>query len=192
LINVVAERVDLGEAGPIDGVVQQMARLIARGQIAPQPFQRVLRRLSDLIYAPLSKYLTNVAHLVVCPDGQLSRVPFGMLLQEGNHMFEQKTITCVASGREVARLAQTPSKSTANMPVVMGNADFDFDLSGGVGVVAATSQHGNQRDGPRSVESQIGDARFEIDRRLPASAMRSLSRSCLFINWLFSGWDRDS
>lgn len=39
-----------------------------------------LQRLSELVYAPLAKYLTNVSHLIICPDGQLSRLPFEALV----------------------------------------------------------------------------------------------------------------
>ena len=49
-------------------------------------------------------------HLIVGPDGQLSRLPFEMLLVSKpggppRYLVEEKTINYVGSGREVARLA---------------------------------------------------------------------------------------
>jgi CHAT domain-containing protein len=102
-------------------------------------------------YAPLAPYLTNVSHLIVCPDGQLSRLPFEALPcgQNGNKfLIEEKTISYVTSGREVVRLksragvppAQAEEKSPADpdrrdalsyvkgKSLVMGNPDFDLDL----------------------------------------------------------------
>ncbi len=65
--------------------------------------------MNELVYAPLARHLTNVSHLIVCPDGQLSRVPFEMLLVSGRgeplrYLVEEKTVSYVGSGREVARL----------------------------------------------------------------------------------------
>jgi CHAT domain-containing protein len=126
--NIVVERVDLGEAVPINEAVEQVSKLMAAGQIAPKRLQPALQRLSDLVYAPLAKHLSNVSHLIVCPDGQLSRVPFEMLLHEGKYLIETKTISYVTSGREVVRLASSKPKSQSSKSLVMGNPDFDFDL----------------------------------------------------------------
>src|SRR5437879_5537141 len=87
------------------------------------------QRLSDLVYAPLAKQLTNVSHLIVCPDGQLGRIPFEALLHEGRFLMEQKTISYVGSGREIARLAHHPATvTTPHASLVMGDPDFDLDL----------------------------------------------------------------
>lgn len=130
--NVVVERVDLGEAAPINEATEQIGKLMAAGQIAPKRLQPVLQRLSDLVYAPLAKHLTNVAHLIVCPDGQLSRVPFEMLLHEGKYLVETKTISYVTSGREIVRLASGQSspkpKVQNSKSLIMGDPDFDLDL----------------------------------------------------------------
>jgi CHAT domain-containing protein len=47
------------------------------------------QRLSNLVYAPLAKYLANVSHLIVCPDGQLSRLPFEMLRDGDKFLIEE-------------------------------------------------------------------------------------------------------
>jgi tetratricopeptide (TPR) repeat protein len=132
--NVVVERVDLGEATPINEAVELICRRMGAGQFRAKDLEEALQRLSELVYAPLARHLTNVSHLIVCPDGQLSRVPFEMLLasrrgEPPRYLVEEKTVSYVGSGREVARLAQPAAKVTTNAPMVMGNPDFDLGLS---------------------------------------------------------------
>src|ERR1019366_9614580 len=103
--NVVVERVDLGEAAPINEAVESICNQMssdigyASDHVLPKS-----QRLGDLVYAPLARHLTNVSHLIVCPDGQLSRVPFEMLRVGDRFLIEKKTITYVTSGREIVRL----------------------------------------------------------------------------------------
>ena len=96
-----------------------------------------------MVYAPLAKHLTNVSHLIICPDGQLSRLPFEMLPVGNKFLVEEKTISYVTSGREVVRIAKPLTRSATTLSpsdgeragrgavgksLVMGNPDFDFDL----------------------------------------------------------------
>ena len=73
------ERVDLGEAAPIDAAVETITRRMSVGEYRAKDLAAARERLSQWVYAPLAAHLTNVSHLIVCPDGQLSRVPFEML-----------------------------------------------------------------------------------------------------------------
>jgi len=168
--NLVVERVDLGEAAPINEAVEQIGNLMATGQIAPKRLQPVLQRLGDLVYAPLAKHLTNVSHLIICPDGQLSRVPFEMLLHEGKYLVETKTISYVTSGREVVRLASGQSSPKAKVQssksLVMGDPDFDLDLGS------------NESHKPLTSKSEIENPKSKIDPSLLTSAATTyLSRS---------------
>jgi CHAT domain-containing protein len=126
--NVVVTRVDLGEAAPIDEAVGVIAKRFAAGQYRAKDLQPALQRLSDLVYVPLAKHFTNVSHLIICPDGQLSRLPFEMLPVGNKVLVEEKTISYVTSGREVVRLASSKSNIQSSKSLVMGNPDFDFDL----------------------------------------------------------------
>jgi CHAT domain-containing protein len=137
--NAVVERVDLGEAAPINEAVEIICRRMGAGQFRAKDLEAALQRVSELVYAPLARHLTNVSHLIVCPDGKLSRVPFEMLLVSGRgepprYLVVEKTISYVGSGREVARLAQPVSPKPGGQgskSVVMGNPDFDLNLSSG-------------------------------------------------------------
>ena len=67
--NVVVERVDLGEAAPINEAVELVCKRMSAGQFAAKDLSVTLQRLSQLVYAPLAVHLTNVSHLIICPDG---------------------------------------------------------------------------------------------------------------------------
>ena len=107
--NVVVERVDLGEAAPIDEAVELVSKRMSAGHFAAKDLPAALQKLSQLVYAPLAEHLKNVSHLIICPDGQLSRLPFEMLPVDNRSLLEEKTISYVTSGREVIRLASAKS-----------------------------------------------------------------------------------
>ena len=101
---------------------------MSAGQYRAKDLPPAFQRLSELVYVPLAKHLTNVSHLIICPDGQLSRLPFEMLPVGNKFLVEEKTISYVTSGREVVRLASSKSNVQSSKSLVMGNPDFDFDL----------------------------------------------------------------
>ena len=173
--NLVVERVELGEAAPINEAVRQWHQLLAEKRIAPQRLDPVLQRLSALVYAPLARHLTNVPHLIVCPDGQLSRVPFEVLLvpdgATNRYLIEEKSISYVGSGREIARIAARTTGTRPNVQpaksVVFGNPDFDFDLG-----------LGSQREEAHSnAERGIQNAESGQSLLTSAATGRALSRS---------------
>lgn len=156
--NVIVERVDLGEAAPIDEAVGIIAKRFSVGQYRAKDLPPAVQRLSDLVYLPLAKHLTDVSHLIICPDGQLNRIPFETLPVGNKFLLEEKTISYVTSAREIVRLgaAQSKPESGAEKPkfLVMGNPDFDLDL-------AKTSR-------PNSAVQLAG----------ATASLRSLSRDC--------------
>ncbi|MGA2658128.1 MAG: CHAT domain-containing protein [Verrucomicrobiota bacterium] len=96
------------------------------------------------------------------PDGQLSRVPFEMLRFDDKFLVEEKTISYVTSGREIARLGgKSAIVPGSNLPgagtngagqearmsrlrpvLVMGGPDFDLDLSKAPGLSPQISSPG--------------------------------------------------
>ena len=140
----VVERVDLGEAAPINQAVELICGRLSAGRgYATPDLHAALGCAGELVYARVAKHLANVPHLIICPDGQLSRLPFEMLVHEGRFLIEDKTISYVGSGREIVRLAGGPkSKVQLSKSLVMGNPDCDLDLSsaGAVGDLARKSE----------------------------------------------------
>jgi len=131
--DVVVERVDLGDAAPIDETIGVIAKRLSVAQYRAKDLPPAFQRLSDLVYLPLAKHLTSVSHLIICPDGQLSRVPFEMLPVSNKFLLEEKTISYVTSAREIVRLTENQSKRksqpNARKSFVIGNPDFDLDLA---------------------------------------------------------------
>jgi len=127
--SVLVERVDLGEAAPINESVALVCKRMSAGQFEAKDLAGALEQLSGLVYAPLARHLTNVSHMIICPDGQLSRVPFEMLPVGNKFLVEEKTISYVTSGREVVRFASSAANVRNSKSIVMGNPDFNFDLA---------------------------------------------------------------
>ena len=174
--NVVVERVDLGEADPINDAVELVCKRMAAGQFAAKDLPTALQTLSRLVYAPLAPHLTNVSHLIVCPDGQLSRLPFEMLPVGNKFLVEEKTISYVTSGREIVRIASPKSSVHSSKSLVMGNPDFNLDLN----VAQASQPAGSAGILARSYGDAKQDA-SQLAGKMPALlssvATRSLSRS---------------
>jgi CHAT domain-containing protein/tetratricopeptide (TPR) repeat protein len=189
--NVVVKRVDLGEAAPINEAVELVCKRMSANppQYRARDLPAALQKLSQLVYAPLAPHLTNVSHLIICPDGQLSRLPFEMLPVGNKFLIEEKTISYVTSGREVVRLANQSNskpKTQNSKSLVMGNPDFDFDLGSArvpravVAVPATTSTNKllAQRTAMMVEETDMSGATPDTTRETRAlHATRSLSRS---------------
>jgi CHAT domain-containing protein len=193
--NVAVERADLGEAAPINEEVEFICKRMSSGMgYTRDDVSAGLRRLGDLVYAPLAKYLTNVSHLIICPDGQLSRVPFEMLRVGDRFLIEEKTISYVTSGREIVRLQSRSGVSPdPNLPgaatnaagqagqagrlsyvgpaLVMGEPDFDLDLSK---AGSASFQLAGSAGIPARSSADAKQGALAIAGRTPA--LRSLSR----------------
>ncbi|MHB8522881.1 MAG: tetratricopeptide repeat protein [Limisphaerales bacterium] len=169
--NVVVERVDLGEAAPIDDAVASVIKRFSAtpAQYLARDLPAALQKLTHLAYEPLARHLTNVSHLIICPDGQLSRLPFELLPVGEKFLIEEKTVSYVTSGREIVRLAanhtDSKPKSHSSKSIVMGNPDFDFDLPGGNRSDALTQESGN---GARNPEFEVA--------LLGSKATKALSR----------------
>jgi CHAT domain-containing protein len=169
--NPIVAMVDLGEAAPIDVLVDVVSQRMSAGQFANKNLSFAMQQLSELVYAPLARHLTNVSHLIVCPDGQLSRVPFEMLLVSGRgepprYLVEEKTVSYVGSGREVVRL--------------QGRSGFQPDPSVQKGAVSSTSD--SAKATPVEGSGQAGSVSYvgpsvvmgnpDFDFALPRSSRR--------------------
>ena len=122
---------DLGDATPIDETIGQLHRLFSDKRIALNRLGPVLARLSKLVYAPLKPHLANISHIIICPDGELGRLPFELLPvgTNGSYLIEDKRISYVSSGRDIVRLAKPKVTLPTSAPLVMGFPDFDLPLS---------------------------------------------------------------
>ncbi|MFH1891552.1 MAG: CHAT domain-containing tetratricopeptide repeat protein [Candidatus Zixiibacteriota bacterium] len=126
---------DLGDAGEIDNLISQARKLIyrARGEVysalADESEKRlgtVTSRLYDILFAPLKLRLGAKTRIFISPDGQLSLLPFEILLcPDGNYVIEEFQISYVSSGRDLLRFEWNQACSE----LVYVLADPDFSLS---------------------------------------------------------------
>lgn len=127
--SVLVERVELGEAQSIDNAVTTFVRRMAAGQYRARDLLTAEESLSNLVYAPLRRFVEKASHLIICPDGELSRLPFEMLRDGGRLLIEEKLISYVGSGREIVRLDGRGGREPTGAPFVVGNPEFDLNLA---------------------------------------------------------------
>jgi tetratricopeptide (TPR) repeat protein len=120
--------IDLGAAAKIDAVISTLKRAVASRHLDKQTARqvaRVSRGLHDLVFAPLKKYLGPARTIFISPDGQLSQVPFEILVQPGGRfLIEDYTFNYLAAGRDVLRFGRVQGQTTS--PLLMGAPDFDL------------------------------------------------------------------
>ena len=135
--------VDLGEAALIDAAIQQFLETLTGersdphkglgfsedvARPAPTPLTAADPPLRALIFDPLVAALGGCRTLILCPDGELNRLPFEALTTpEGGCLIDHYTIRYVSSGRDLVRLGETEWQAGTD-PLVL--ADPAFDLGG--------------------------------------------------------------
>lgn len=113
--------VDLGEAEPIDRLVEKFRDALRRQDY---DVRAIARELDALLMQPIRPLLSKSTHILLSPDSQLNLIPFAALVDENNrYLIETYTITHLTSGRDLLRL-QTHAPSRQD-PVVIANPDFD-------------------------------------------------------------------
>jgi CHAT domain-containing protein len=119
--------VDLGPAAPIDRAVRDLFESANDWSISLSRHERqsaasaeataddALRALSKSVLAPLEPWLTQSKggiRLQIAPDGMLTLVPFGALLdRQGKYLVERFAVSYVPAGRDLAASEQEPAAS---------------------------------------------------------------------------------
>lgn len=156
------QMVDLGAAEPIDRLIGAFrTALIAEGlrkkgrdsgspqqrpgngALAPPQSLRDGRQLRAQVFDPVVNALGGATHLLLSPDGDLTRLPFEILPQDDGHLLmdEGYRITYLSSGRDVLRFAAA-SSGEPGAPVVVANPNFDL----GATVAVATTTQGSSSE----------------------------------------------
>ncbi|WP_437965706.1 CHAT domain-containing tetratricopeptide repeat protein [Sorangium sp. So ce260] len=130
---------DLGEAAPIEEVVERWRRALSSAAGAPPtardldapddpaPDHRpVAMELDRLVMQPIRRLLGPIRRILLSPDGALNLVPFGALVdEEGRYLVERYVVTYLASGRDLVGLG---SSAPARLgPVVVAAPDYDAE-----------------------------------------------------------------
>jgi CHAT domain-containing protein/tetratricopeptide (TPR) repeat protein len=131
--------VELGDADRLDALVNRfrdemqsdplsrsLRGLGAAAAVAPRPPQSSRDNLTRGVFDPLATAIAGVRTLVLAPDGNLNRLPFGALsLGDGEYLIDRFLLCFLVSTREVVRFADR-ERQPAEAPVVIADPDFDL------------------------------------------------------------------
>jgi len=123
---------DLGLAFYIDSLVHLTRRRIYETQSCLEPelmaasenrLRLVTSELYHTVFEPIAASLTDDAHLLISPDGELNLVPFEILPNsDSSYLVEKYEISYLSSGRDLLRF-EKPSKCS-DEAIVMADPDF--------------------------------------------------------------------
>lgn len=125
---------DLGNAEELDSLVSTARKMIygARFEVRSprmaeleRELNRVTGQLYARIFAPLEPTLADRTEILICPDGQLSLLPFEILPQpDGEYVVESLSKSYLSSGRELVRAGS--KRKCPDLAIVVAGPDFDL------------------------------------------------------------------
>jgi hypothetical protein len=134
---------DLGEAKPIDQLIQDFRHYASDGYLAVhsldmggdddepedlrQPPAEVIK-LCEAIFKPLCPYLQKHQHLFIAPDGNLNLLPFQILPSDETGeqlLMDEYRISYLSVGRDILR-SQVRVERSASQPLIIADPDFDL------------------------------------------------------------------
>ncbi|PSL52168.1 tetratricopeptide repeat protein [Saccharothrix carnea] len=132
--------VDLGAAEEIDRLVtgyrdEVVGTGAARDLAPPEPVADTTEldagtALRAAVFDPLATALGDARRLFLCPDGDLSRLPWEVLpVSPDRRLVDDYEISYLGSGRDLLRVS-TPSSVERTAPVVIADPDFDLSAPG--------------------------------------------------------------
>jgi hypothetical protein len=118
--------VDLGEAGAIDADVNRLRAALQNPTRAD--VKVIARRLYEKLMRPMAGFIGGMHRLLLSTDGELSLIPFGVLIDEqGHYLIENFSLTYLTSGRDLLRM-QT-RVSSRQKPLMIGDPQYDAMVS---------------------------------------------------------------
>jgi len=117
--------VDLGDAAAVDQAVNTLrANIRNSADRDGRDTKQAARTLHDLVFAPLRKLLRDSSLVFLSPDGNLSLIPFEVLLgPDGRYAIEDFTFNYLSAGRDL--LEFTPAETAGDGVVLFGDPDFN-------------------------------------------------------------------
>lgn len=125
--------VDLGAAEPIDRLVDELREAVAATsqELAlsteadlEKDYREIAQRLSAAVVAPLQTAMGECDRLYIAPDGELARIPWEALLDDGEqYLVETRSISYLSAGTDLLRDAVRPATGS----VVFAAPDYKLD-----------------------------------------------------------------
>jgi CHAT domain-containing protein len=175
------ERVDLGEAAPIDAAVERWREEVRSGGTAPSG-----SRLRELVWSPVESRVGSARTVLVSPAGALSRVPFAALpgAEEGRFLIDEHAFVTVPVPRLLPALLAEASSDEMDRESILLVGEVDYGAATRApaeGLVA--SARAAPRDGLRgnwvpldATRSEILAVRESFEGCFPAGVTRLLRR----------------
>lgn len=121
------QRVDLGEAAPIDKAIEDWRAIIQDGK--PERIAKYSIKVRQLVWAPLAKKLpAETATIYLAPDGALTRLPWGAIPgdKEGTILLERHAFASVPHGPFLLQQLQRKDKQASDGGILLvGNVNYD-------------------------------------------------------------------
>ncbi len=119
--------IDLGPADDIDTAISAFRKMLA-GANTDMTGEKVnnLNKLYTMIFQPLKSKIGNTKELFISPDGDLSLLPFEVLLNNyDKFLIEDYTFNCLSAGRDILGFGETIEKR--NKSLIIGNPNFNIN-----------------------------------------------------------------
>jgi len=134
-------RVDLGDAAEVDQAIARYRRKVSQLSFGARLRQQA-QGLRELLWDPVEPHLAGRDRIWLVPDGALTGLPFGALLDDdGTYLVERFSIGYLASGNDLLRKPGRPGVGA----LVVGGVDYD----GGAPAVPAGQGQATTRSAPR-------------------------------------------
>jgi len=153
--------VDLGEASSIASAVSALRSGLSSPARDAKP---AARDLESLVFAPIRARLGTTRTVFLAPDGVLSLVPYGALVDEtGHYLIENWHLSYLTSGRDLLRFREhDPARSSS---LVVADPAFERPRP-----TPPTTRSGATTLPPGARAFDLGDARFTS---LPGTAQEA-------------------
>jgi len=120
--------VDLGEVRTINSGIYELRRAVFGRSDAIEEY---CSKLYEILFEPLERFISNISHIIICTDGELSVLPFEILiLPNGRFLIDKYKISYLTTGRDTLRLNKIVDSVTPKKDVViLANPDFNLNDS---------------------------------------------------------------
>jgi CHAT domain-containing protein/Tfp pilus assembly protein PilF len=125
--------VDLGETAPIAQAIDRFRRTLETRGSPIVGNDDPAKVLHERLWTPLAPHVKGARHLIVSPDGSLTRLPFAALpIAEDKYLLEEFKVTVLPVPRMLPDLLAPLEKKIEAPPslLAVGNVDFNADPSG--------------------------------------------------------------
>lgn len=164
--NGTIHHVDLGATKPIEEAVREFRKGLSRVATNPRP---AARNLYQMVMAPIVELLGKTTRIYLSPDGVLSLVPFGALVdRDDRYVVETMGITYLTTGRDLLHRSNARSSTP---PAIFSAPDYGIPAPGAprqFEQFRAGSQEG------RDVEARLPGALFVDGNKATESTLKAL------------------